>query len=195
MIGYCKKSEFLCLVTEFVKGGNLQEVIIGTVKYDPIDIATSICRGMVYLHNKNVVHRDLKPGNILVENVDEGRVKVCDFGLSKVKTLCYSRSQVLTSNNSTITTTSYGTPAYAAPELSTPTHTNKVDVYSFGMMYTRFYLNSFSLWQLYTREWVWKDVSPWKIAESIPRGLRPTIPASCPVKALIQSCWYVTQLN
>jgi serine/threonine/tyrosine protein kinase RAD53 len=84
MFGYCKKDSYTCLVTEFVKGGNLSEAIFGPAKYDPKEIAISIIKGMIYLHNKGVTHRDLKPGNILVESLEEGRVKVCDFGLSKV---------------------------------------------------------------------------------------------------------------
>jgi hypothetical protein len=44
-------------VTEFVKGGNLSQAIFGTAKFDPKEIAISIARGMVYLHNQQVIHR------------------------------------------------------------------------------------------------------------------------------------------
>jgi serine/threonine protein kinase len=71
-------------VTEFVKGGNLSQVMFGAAQYDTRAIALSIAKGMVYLHSKNITHRDLKPGNILVDNLEEAKVRICDFGLSKV---------------------------------------------------------------------------------------------------------------
>jgi serine/threonine protein kinase len=72
-----------------------------------------------------LIHRDLKPQNILVESWEEGKVKVCDFGLSKIV-----KNADMTANESHVA----GTPAYAAPELSAASHTNKVDIWSFGMM-------------------------------------------------------------
>lgn len=65
MYGFCKKNNYVCLVTEFVKGGNLASCLQDKQKY-PLDfslqleLALNITRGMVYLHNQNVVHRDLK---------------------------------------------------------------------------------------------------------------------------------------
>jgi hypothetical protein len=57
MYGFCKKGNFTCLVTEFVKGGNLQEALSDKEKYHlnlnlQIELAQSISRGMVYLHNQ-----------------------------------------------------------------------------------------------------------------------------------------------
>ena len=71
MYGFCKKDNLLCLVTEYVRGGNLAECLENDAEYDlnmplQIELALSISRGMVFLHNRHVIHRDLKPGNILV---------------------------------------------------------------------------------------------------------------------------------
>jgi len=81
--------------------------------------ATSICRGMVYLHSKSVIHRDMKPANILVDSLSNASAKVCDFGLSGFK------------SNAVV----HSTPRYSAPELADTNHDEKVDVYSFAIMY------------------------------------------------------------
>ncbi len=49
----------------------------------------------------------------------------------------------------------------------------------------------FRLCQLYLREPLWKEVaSPWHIPEAIQNGIRPVIPVSCPLKDVVQTCWY-----
>jgi serine/threonine protein kinase len=72
MFGYCfkKATSELCLVTEFVTGGNLQDAIDlhghALVNDVIIKLALSICSGMIFLHSKGIIHRDLKPANLLV---------------------------------------------------------------------------------------------------------------------------------
>lgn len=126
LYGYCQKDSFLCLVCEYVPGGNLSEAVIGK-SLDPtlkIDIALSVCSGMIFLHSKNVIHRgtpvnmsralhsvDLKLANVLVENLEQAKVKICDFGLARLKT----------SNSSIVNV--YGTPAYAGNHPLTPSLT------------------------------------------------------------------------
>ena len=65
MLGYCKKDNYICLITEFIEGGTLNDVIFGPYPYDPIAIAIAICRGMVFIHNKGIIHRDLKPSTLI----------------------------------------------------------------------------------------------------------------------------------
>jgi serine/threonine protein kinase len=76
---------------EFIKNGNLYDVLQNSQITDEklFKMIEDICHGMNYLHNKNVLHLDLKPMNLLVdENLTvKGKLKyftiVCDFGLSK----------------------------------------------------------------------------------------------------------------
>lgn len=60
MFGFCRKEGYLCLVTEFVKGGNLHQIIhdktIPLHLYLEVEVLLAICRGMVYLHNKKIIH-------------------------------------------------------------------------------------------------------------------------------------------
>eukprot|EP01116_Phalansterium_solitarium_P003438 TRINITY_DN14262_c0_g1_i1.p1 TRINITY_DN14262_c0_g1~~TRINITY_DN14262_c0_g1_i1.p1 ORF type:complete len:692 (-),score=238.55 TRINITY_DN14262_c0_g1_i1:205-2280(-) len=175
MFGYCKKDGFICLVTEFVKGGNLGENI-----HDPqkkldfplkLELCISTARGMVFLHAKQVIHRDLKPGNILVEHWDDAKVKVCDFGLSAVAKAGHSAH---------VGESIHGSPAYAAPELPTPTHTAKVDVFSFGVI----------MWEICTRATAWAHLThASQIADEVAKGVRLPLPPNNPLNGLIALCW------
>jgi serine/threonine protein kinase len=103
--------------------------------------AVSICRTMEWLHGKGVIHRDLKPQNVLVANFDlpqhgsgalQSGVKICDFGFARLQDPAESRGAVST----------LGTPIFMPPEvlkmrhrpLKKPYDGYKFDVYSFGMV-------------------------------------------------------------
>ncbi len=68
-----------------------------------------------------------QPGNILIEHLETARIKICDFGLSKLTKDTRNRSHTIVEGTA-------GTPLYAAPELQSANHTYKVDVFSFGIM-------------------------------------------------------------
>lgn len=90
----CTIAPHLCLVVELASGGSLQQYLYSAS--DPLAHALQtaflydVARGMAFLHVKGILHRDLKSANVLM--FASGRLKLCDFGLSKVKTDLSSRS-------------------------------------------------------------------------------------------------------
>lgn len=124
-------SEGGCLyyVMEYVKGMNLRRFMKegrGTAK-QLLGIAMQVCEALQYAHSKGVVHRDVKPANILID--DAGRVKVADFGLAKM--LGTAPNHLLTGTGDAL-----GTPDYMAPEAVTHEYEvdHRADIYSLGVM-------------------------------------------------------------
>ncbi|HTR81322.1 MAG TPA: serine/threonine-protein kinase [Bacteroidota bacterium] len=95
------------IVMEFVEGRSVKEILESEGK-QPIEfarkVAIDVLKGLAVAHNKGIIHRDIKPGNILVGK--SGVVKVTDFGLATVP-----RSPTLTLDGMVL-----GTPAYMSPE-------------------------------------------------------------------------------
>lgn len=93
----------------------------------------SVCRAVDYAHQQGVIHRDLKPGNILIEEISGETVpRVIDFGLARV-------IQAQSQDESRITEHGWylGTPEYMAPEQMTATVASvdaRADVYSLGVI-------------------------------------------------------------
>jgi serine/threonine protein kinase/tetratricopeptide (TPR) repeat protein len=94
------------MAMELLEGQDLRELINSHAITDlgqKIDFMEQVCAGLAYAHGKQVVHRDLKPGNIHVQ--PSGQVKVMDFGLAR-----------LGASEMTATGTVMGTPNYMSPE-------------------------------------------------------------------------------
>lgn len=127
------------IVMEYLEGKSLANVLEEQRRLD-LDqfeaIFTRICSGLSYAHTSNVVHRDMKPSNIMLVGGDFARVKIVDFGIAKVcKTtgeICPTTSAVLTAlpraiealkshevellQKLTQTGEVFGSPLYLSPE-------------------------------------------------------------------------------
>lgn len=82
-------AEGLCFVSELYPRGSLYDVLYKhRTRMDHLTkmkIAVGICRGLAFLHYRNIVHLDLKPMNVLL--TDDNNPKICDFGLAEIRRL------------------------------------------------------------------------------------------------------------
>ena len=119
----------LYFVMEFVDGANLHSVIrgAGLELAQALSIAGQVCEGLSYAHGKGVVHRDIKPSHVLVEQ--SGQAKVSDFGIAR---FIEPGEQAF---HTTQTGMVIGTPDYMAPEQMRGRHAgHRADICSLGVM-------------------------------------------------------------
>jgi hypothetical protein len=118
-----------CLVMEYVVGESLRERIDRTQVLGPREaarIVREIATALSTAHNQNLVHRDVKPANIMLDVVT-GRAKLTDFGLARDEDAA---------TRITLDGVIAGTPAYMSPEqITTPNEVDaRSDVYSLGVV-------------------------------------------------------------
>ncbi len=127
------------LVMDFLEGTNLAEVLdeLGLL---PATRATNIfaqaCAGLAHAHSKGVIHRDLKPGNIMLVEFDQRKdfVKIVDFGIAKV----LPSGDESESSHLTQTGEVFGSPLYMSPEQCRGRNLDtRSDIYSLGCVMYR----------------------------------------------------------
>ncbi len=127
----------LYLVMELLSGKSL-EAVLGAAGRLPqrrsVDIAIQACRALAFAHEEGIIHRDVKPENIMVlaHRDDDGAlrdlVKVCDFGLAKLRDPDPEQGEL------TVAGMLCGSPAYMSPEQATGEQLDpRTDVYSLGV--------------------------------------------------------------
>ncbi|KAJ8530310.1 hypothetical protein K7X08_037145 [Anisodus acutangulus] len=172
-IGACTRPPNLCIVTEYMSGGSVYDYLHkqkGSFKLPTLlKVAIDVSKGMNYLHQNNIIHRDLKAANLLM---DENEViKVADFGVARVK----AQTGVMTAET--------GTYRWMAPEvIEHKPYDHKADVFSFGVV----------LWELLTGKLPYEYLTPLQAAIGVvQKDLRPTIPKDTPPKLaeLLETCW------
>ncbi|XP_047951385.1 serine/threonine-protein kinase STY46-like isoform X1 [Salvia hispanica] len=172
-IGACTRPPKLCIVTEYMSGGSVYDYLHkqrGTFKLPALlKVAIDVSKGMNYLHQNNIIHRDLKAANLLMDENEV--VKVADFGVARV----ISQSGVMTAET--------GTYRWMAPEvIEHKPYDHKADVFSFGVV----------LWELLTGKIPYEYLTPLQAAVGVvQKGLRPTIPKNTHPKLaeLLERCW------
>ena len=159
-----------------------------------MDYCRQIVLGLQYLHQHGIIHKDIKPDNILVDGKIESIIlKLCDFG---------DYALMKSTNLSTLTSLNIFegvTISYLAPELclgQTNTNSFFCDIYSLGMAYFEILSNVSSLW-----ENVFPIIKDPLILEGLKNGIRPNVSTIsalyecgqfntvCVLVKLIQRCW------
>jgi len=120
----------LFIVMEFLEGEELKQLIAERRPMsleDQLALMIQICDGLGYAHRQGIVHRDIKPGNILV--LRDGGVKILDFGVARIM-----------SSESGLTRTGLvvGTLRYMAPEQARGRADQRSDIFSLGAVFYEF---------------------------------------------------------
>lgn len=126
IIDFGQEQEVYFIAMEYVDGKSLKD-LLNQVKFIPQEIALvitlEIAKGLGYAHQKGIVHRDMKPANILIGY--DGSVKIADFGLAQAQDL----------TSVTVTGSIVGTPAYMSPEQAAGKRVDsRSDIFSLGVM-------------------------------------------------------------
>ena len=124
------------IVMELVDGADLRSIFQRCDRIPPeitLVLLEEICHGLEAAHEKGIVHRDIKPGNVLLSG--DGRVKIADFGLAR-QIHDFDRMATITMTGAIV-----GTPAYMSPEqLAGAPVDHRTDIYSLGVMAYEFFV-------------------------------------------------------
>ncbi len=124
------------IAMQFVDGKNVRQLVSGRplALKSALSIAIQVADALAYAHSKNIIHRDVKAGNVMV--TDGGQVKILDFGLAKLlEDEQIGTNEGLDRNEITELGIPYGTATYAAPEQARGERADhRSDIFSTGVL-------------------------------------------------------------
>jgi serine/threonine-protein kinase len=145
-----EEGEIAYLVLEFIKGRELKSFFDKSERFElkeMVRIMGELCEALDYAHKAGIVHRDVKPGNVMIDG--EMRVKLTDFGVARIQESGAAMTQA---------GTMVGTPAFMSPEQITGKPVDaRSDVFSAGII----------LYQFLTGEMPFTGAGAWTIAKKI----------------------------
>jgi len=123
-----KQSYYIAM--EYIDGLSVEDLIKNKKQINPtaaVLIFIEICKGLKHAHDRGIIHRDIKPDNVLISK--EGEVKLCDFGIATAGDI---EDEGLTKTGVVM-----GTPAYMSPEQieNSKDVDESSDIYSMGVMF------------------------------------------------------------
>lgn len=155
IIAYDDIDEYPFIVMPYYKNGNLNNLITNGIKFSLDELKTliipSVNTALKTIHDLGIIHKDLKPSNMMISD-DESHIILIDFGISSI-----------VSNNTVVVTQTGKSPFYAAPETNTGLFLAESDYYSFGI----------TLYELFTGYTPFQnvnidDISKYAIIQQIP---------------------------
>jgi len=163
------------IVMQYVKGASLADILrVGpTEPAAALAIATDVARALAAAHAQGIVHRDVKPANIMV--TPDGRAKLLDFGIARYDDMSVAAREASTATELTSANLMVGTPSYMSPEQAQKRALDgRSDLFSLGVV----------LFECLTGTRPFKGQSPLEILAAIlhqqppiPSSLRPGVNA------------------
>ena len=137
----------IVIISEYAEGGSLNNWLKTSGGKAPdeeqaLEMMAGILRGIEHLHSRNVIHRDLKPDNILLQG---SFPRITDFGISRIV------------NEGTMSTKAIGSPAYMSPESFAGNKSPQADIWSAGVI----------LYEMLTAKFPFENESVWGLVHQI----------------------------